>query len=73
MVHFFGILNPGRFRRAPAAEAPSKAHFFGGAGHQELTADPAGRAEQELCFLYGMAPEPEDRDLAPPDGAGGHR
>jgi hypothetical protein len=58
MVHFFGIFDPGKFRRAPADEAPAKASFFGGARQPELVAAPMSRAEQDLCFLYGLAPEP---------------
>jgi len=30
MVHFFGIFDPGKFRRAPADEAPAKASLFRG-------------------------------------------
>lgn len=58
MVSFFGILNPGRLRRASAEEAPAKANFFGGLPDAAQGAVPLSRAEQDACYLNGKAPEP---------------
>jgi|GEM_PF-1747457 hypothetical protein len=59
MVHFFGILNPGKLLRTFAEEAPEKANFFGGLPDAALGAVPLSRAEQDACYLGGKAPEPE--------------
>ena len=61
MVNFFGIFDPGRFKRRAADEAPGKANFFGGAG-PELAWGlvPLSRAEVEACYLAVKAPEPDE-------------
>lgn len=59
MVHFFGIFDPGEWERNKAEETPTKANFFGGFPEAAVTAVPVTRAEQDACFLYGKAPEPE--------------
>jgi len=69
MVHFFGILGPGRLRRNEADEAPAKANFFGGLPDVAQGAVPMSRAEQDACYLAGKAPEPEPR-LFDPRGDG---
>lgn len=71
MVHFFGIFDPGKFARAATDEAPAKANFFGGAREDGWIAAPMSRAEQDLCFLYGKAPEPIGDRQRPEDGEGG--
>lgn len=62
MVHFFGILNPGKQTRRPSIEAPAKANFFGGLPDIALGAVPMSRLEQDACYLNGKAPQPEYRD-----------
>ena len=59
MVHFFGILNPGRLLRQPAGEAPAKARFFGGLPDVAFGAVPMSRLEQDACYLRDQAPEPD--------------
>lgn len=61
MVNFFGIFDPGRFKRRAVDEAPAKANFFGSAG-PELAWGlvPLSRAEVEACYLSGKAPEPDE-------------
>lgn len=63
MVHFFGILNPGRLLRREDQEAPAKANFFGGLPDPALGAVPMSRAEQDACYLAGKAPEPRSAAL----------
>lgn len=58
MVHFFGILNPGRLLRRKGDEAAAKANFFGGLPDAAQGAVPLSRAEQDACYLTGKAPEP---------------
>ena len=58
MVHFLGILGPGRFQRREGHEAPLKANFFGGLPDTAMGAVPLSRAEQDACFLAGKAPDP---------------
>lgn len=60
MVHFFGIFDPGRFKRRPSSEAPAKASFFGGGPELAWGMVPLSRAEIEACYLAGKAPEPDD-------------
>ncbi len=60
MVHFFGILHPGKLQRHAAEEAPAKASFFGGMPDAAQGAVPLSRAEQDACYLNGKAPEPEE-------------
>lgn len=60
MVHFFGILSPGKLERREQDEAPAKANFFGGLPDAALGAVPLTRAEQDACYLQGKAPEPHD-------------
>lgn len=62
MVYFFGIFGPGKLQRAPAAEAKSKANFFGGVPDIAQGAVPLSRAEQDACYLASRAPEPDYRD-----------
>jgi hypothetical protein len=60
MVHFFGILNPGKLKRRDAEEAPAKASFFGGMPDATLGAVPMSRLEQDACYLNGKSPEPDE-------------
>lgn len=64
MVHFFGILHPGKLRRHAASEAPAKASFFGGVPDVSFGAVPLSRLEQDACYLHGKAPEPNCDDGA---------
>ena len=59
MVLFFGILDPGKFKRRHSDEAPGKANFFGGVPDTALGAVPMSRIEQDACFLNGKGPEPD--------------
>jgi hypothetical protein len=61
MVHFFGILNPGKLSQRRAAEAPAKVSFFNGLPDVALGAVPMSRLEQDVCYLNGKAPQPEQR------------
>ena len=65
MVHFFGILHPGKLARHVAGEAPAKAPIFGGLPDFTLGSIPMSRLEQDACYLQGRAPEPEQ---SPDDG-----
>jgi hypothetical protein len=65
MLHVFGILGPGRQRRAASAESPHKANFFGGLPDAAAGAVPMSRAEQDALYLGGKAPaaeHPVERD-----------
>ncbi len=73
MVHFFGILAPGKLTRKATEEAPAKANFFGGLPDIAQGAVPLTRAEQDACFLNGKAPEPTDSCSAPPSGEASER
>lgn len=59
MVHFFGILGPGRQRRSPGVESPHKANFFGGLPDVAAGAVPMSRAEQDALYLGGKTPPAE--------------
>jgi hypothetical protein len=70
MVYFLGVFGPGAQPRRVAAEAPSKASFFGGQPDFAWGAVPMSRAEQDACFLQGAAPEPERRPRLDPRTGG---
>lgn len=67
MMHFFGILSPGKLVRRKQHEAPAKANFFGGWPDVAHGAVPMSRAEQDACFLAGKAPEPATKGGPVPD------
>jgi len=62
VVHFFGILSPGKQSRRKAAEAPAKTNFFCGLPDIAFGSVPMSRLEQDACYLNGKAPQPELRD-----------
>lgn len=70
MMHFLGILSPGKLRRGASAEAPGKANFFGGLPDVAWGAVPMSRLEQDACFLSGKLPDPDERELRDPRADG---
>jgi hypothetical protein len=61
MIHFFGILDPGRRRRVATAEAPNKTSMFSldDADRRDAMLSPA---EQDALILAGKLPEEAAED-----------